>query len=114
MTGIRFEVPSFVAEQCTGCAQCWTQCPDAAIPGLVSEVPGVLRAAGLEAGVGAALRARLPELAAESGRLLRAAPPRETPAATFAQASTPRGRPSPAPSSSPPASAPPSTPTPGR
>jgi len=36
MTGIRFEVPSFDPDKCTGCAQCWTQCPDAAIPGLVS------------------------------------------------------------------------------
>jgi pyruvate-ferredoxin/flavodoxin oxidoreductase len=45
MTGIRMEVPQFLAEKCTGCGQCWTQCPDAAIPGLVSEVEDVLRAA---------------------------------------------------------------------
>jgi len=45
MTGIRQEVPRFVAEHCTGCGQCWVQCPDAAIPGLVSEVDDVLRAA---------------------------------------------------------------------
>ena len=38
MTHIRFEVPEFRPELCTGCAQCWTQCPDAAIPGLVSTV----------------------------------------------------------------------------
>ncbi|MFL5386445.1 MAG: 2-oxoacid:acceptor oxidoreductase family protein [Longimicrobiaceae bacterium] len=38
MTGIRFEVPAFHADACTGCAQCWTQCPDTAIPGLVSTV----------------------------------------------------------------------------
>jgi pyruvate-ferredoxin/flavodoxin oxidoreductase len=38
MTHIRFEVPEFHPELCTGCAQCWTQCPDAAIPGLVSTV----------------------------------------------------------------------------
>ncbi len=38
MTGIRFEVPEFHPDACTGCAQCWTQCPDAAIPGLVSTV----------------------------------------------------------------------------
>jgi pyruvate-ferredoxin/flavodoxin oxidoreductase len=42
MTNIRFEVPDFVAEKCTGCAQCWTQCPDAAIPGLVHSVEDVL------------------------------------------------------------------------
>ena len=44
MTGIRFEVPSFVAEKCTGCNQCWTQCPDAAIPGLVSTPEDILEA----------------------------------------------------------------------
>lgn len=38
MTQIRFEVPDFVAEKCTGCSQCWVQCPDAAIPGLVLSV----------------------------------------------------------------------------
>ncbi len=35
MTDIRFEVPIFHPEKCTGCSQCWVQCPDAAIPGLV-------------------------------------------------------------------------------
>ncbi len=43
MTNIRFEVPDFVAEKCTGCSQCWIQCPDAAIPGLVVSVEDVLR-----------------------------------------------------------------------
>ncbi|HSW31353.1 MAG TPA: 2-oxoacid:acceptor oxidoreductase family protein [Longimicrobiales bacterium] len=38
MTNIRFEVPDFVAEKCTGCSQCWVQCPDSAIPGLVVTV----------------------------------------------------------------------------
>jgi len=38
MTNIRFEVPDFIAEKCTGCSQCWVQCPDAAIPGLVVSV----------------------------------------------------------------------------
>ncbi|MFW6205601.1 MAG: 2-oxoacid:acceptor oxidoreductase family protein, partial [Gemmatimonadota bacterium] len=42
MTDIRFEVPDFVASKCTGCAQCWTQCPDAAIPGLVNSVEDLL------------------------------------------------------------------------
>ncbi|HEX6135716.1 MAG TPA: 2-oxoacid:acceptor oxidoreductase family protein [Longimicrobiales bacterium] len=42
MTGIRFEVPDFIAEKCTGCAQCWTQCPDSAIPGLVTSVEDLL------------------------------------------------------------------------
>jgi pyruvate-ferredoxin/flavodoxin oxidoreductase len=42
MTGIRFEVPDFIAEKCTGCSQCWTQCPDTAIPGLVNSVEDLL------------------------------------------------------------------------
>jgi pyruvate-ferredoxin/flavodoxin oxidoreductase len=42
MSNIRFEVPEFIAEKCTGCAQCWTQCPDAAIPGLVSTVEDII------------------------------------------------------------------------
>ncbi|HUG39661.1 MAG TPA: 2-oxoacid:acceptor oxidoreductase family protein [Longimicrobiales bacterium] len=42
MTNIRFEVPDFVASRCTGCAQCWTQCPDAAIPGLVNSIEDLL------------------------------------------------------------------------
>jgi pyruvate-ferredoxin/flavodoxin oxidoreductase len=45
MTDVRMEVPRFVPEQCTGCAQCWTQCPDAAIPGLVSDPEAVLATA---------------------------------------------------------------------
>jgi pyruvate-ferredoxin/flavodoxin oxidoreductase len=42
MTGIRFEVPQFIAERCTGCSQCWVQCPDSAIPGLVNSVEEVI------------------------------------------------------------------------
>ncbi|HEY0810096.1 MAG TPA: 2-oxoacid:acceptor oxidoreductase family protein, partial [Longimicrobiales bacterium] len=45
MTGIRFEVPDFIPEKCTGCSQCWTQCPDAAIPGLVNSVEDIIDAA---------------------------------------------------------------------
>ncbi len=45
MTDVRFEVPEFVAEKCTGCAQCWTQCPDAAIPGVVNTIDEVIQAA---------------------------------------------------------------------
>ncbi|HEY5656415.1 MAG TPA: 2-oxoacid:acceptor oxidoreductase family protein, partial [Myxococcota bacterium] len=37
MTGIRFEHPEWIAENCTGCAKCYTACPDTAIPGLVNE-----------------------------------------------------------------------------
>jgi pyruvate-ferredoxin/flavodoxin oxidoreductase len=38
MTGIRFEHPVWDAENCTGCAECWTVCPDTAIPGLVNDL----------------------------------------------------------------------------
>ncbi len=45
MTDVRFEVPEFIPANCTGCGQCWVQCPDAAIPGLVNDVEEVLQAA---------------------------------------------------------------------
>jgi len=45
MSGVRMEIPDFIPENCTGCSQCWTQCPDAAIPGLVNSIEDVLGAA---------------------------------------------------------------------
>jgi len=42
MTGVRFEVPEWRAENCTACGECYTQCPDSAIPGLVSTPSDVL------------------------------------------------------------------------
>ena len=42
MTGIRFEHPEFIPENCTACGDCYTVCPDTAIPGLVNEVGQVL------------------------------------------------------------------------
>ncbi|MFN8582948.1 MAG: 2-oxoacid:acceptor oxidoreductase family protein, partial [Gemmatimonadaceae bacterium] len=45
MTGVRLEVPEFIASKCTGCGQCWVQCPDAAIPGLVNKVEDIIGAA---------------------------------------------------------------------
>ena len=45
MSAVRFNVPDFIAEKCTGCAKCWTQCPDSAIPGVVNTVEEVLEAA---------------------------------------------------------------------
>lgn len=42
MTGIRFEHPEWVANNCTACGNCYTVCPDTAIPGLVSELSDVL------------------------------------------------------------------------
>ena len=41
MTGIRFEHPEWIAENCTACGNCYTECPDSAIPGLVSSVGDV-------------------------------------------------------------------------
>ncbi len=55
MTGIRFEVPDFVAEKCTGCSQCWVQCPDAAIPGVVTTVEDLYDTAMRFAGNGRSL-----------------------------------------------------------
>ncbi|MBC8258085.1 MAG: 2-oxoacid:acceptor oxidoreductase family protein [SAR324 cluster bacterium] len=36
MTQIRFEYPVFKPELCTACGDCYTMCPDSAIPGLVN------------------------------------------------------------------------------
>lgn len=41
MTGIRFEHPVWIAENCTACGNCYTECPDSAIPGLVSTIGDV-------------------------------------------------------------------------
>lgn len=38
MTGIRFEHPEWIPENCTACGKCYTNCPDTAIPGLVNEI----------------------------------------------------------------------------
>jgi pyruvate-ferredoxin/flavodoxin oxidoreductase len=45
MTQIRFEHPEWIAENCTACGNCYTQCPDSAIPGLVSDVADVFNTA---------------------------------------------------------------------
>ena len=50
MTDVRLEVPEFIAAKCTGCSQCWTQCPDSAIPGLVTEIDQLIEIAMAEAG----------------------------------------------------------------
>ncbi len=42
MTGIRFEHPEWIPNNCTACGDCYTACPDTAIPGLVSELSDVL------------------------------------------------------------------------
>ena len=38
MTQIRFDYPEWIAENCTGCGNCYTVCPDSAIPGLVNSI----------------------------------------------------------------------------
>lgn len=45
MTGIRFEHPEWIAENCTACGNCYVECPDSAIPGLVSSIGDVLATA---------------------------------------------------------------------
>jgi pyruvate-ferredoxin/flavodoxin oxidoreductase len=42
MTGIRFKHPEWVPNNCTACGNCYTVCPDTAIPGLVSDLSDVL------------------------------------------------------------------------
>ncbi len=42
MTGIRFEHPEWIPNNCTACGDCYTVCPDTAIPGLVTELSDVL------------------------------------------------------------------------
>ncbi|MBW2417583.1 MAG: 2-oxoacid:acceptor oxidoreductase family protein [Deltaproteobacteria bacterium] len=84
MTDVRFEVPEFVADRCTGCSQCWVECPDAAIPGLVNGIDQVLeaaisRAAVQEEGDFQKLRQIVPHLTKEAHKLLT-----ETPFTTFA------------------------------
>jgi len=44
MTQIRFEYPKFVPENCTACGNCFTICPDSAIPGLVNSIADVFTA----------------------------------------------------------------------
>ena len=45
MTGIRFEHPEWIAENCTACGNCYTVCPDSALPGLVNSVGEVFATA---------------------------------------------------------------------
>ncbi len=42
MSGIRFNHPDWIAENCTGCGNCYSVCPDTAIPGLVNDIADVL------------------------------------------------------------------------
>jgi len=82
MTSVRFKVPAFVAANCTGCGKCWTQCPDAAIPGVVNTIEQVLEAAMSFASNGDGLnrmRQVVPHLAREARKVMK-----ERPFTTFA------------------------------
>jgi pyruvate-ferredoxin/flavodoxin oxidoreductase len=52
MTQIRFAYPKYLAENCTACGNCFTACPDSAIPGLVNSVADLFGAVvnGIEVG----------------------------------------------------------------
>jgi pyruvate-ferredoxin/flavodoxin oxidoreductase len=45
MTQIRFDYPVWNAENCTACGDCYTLCPDSAIPGLVNSVSEIFNTA---------------------------------------------------------------------
>jgi pyruvate-ferredoxin/flavodoxin oxidoreductase len=77
MTNVRFEVPEFIPDKCTGCSQCWVQCPDTAIPGVVNDVQEILEAAVRSLENGKRLdrvRQILKPLAGEARRVLKAVP----------------------------------------
>ena len=42
MSSIRFQHPQWIPENCTACGDCYTVCPDTAIPGLVNDLSQVL------------------------------------------------------------------------
>jgi pyruvate-ferredoxin/flavodoxin oxidoreductase len=77
MTDVRLEVPEFIPEKCTGCSQCWTQCPDSAIPGLVTEIDQLIEVGMAVASRGEGLprlRQIAKPLAKETRRLVAAGP----------------------------------------
>jgi pyruvate-ferredoxin/flavodoxin oxidoreductase len=75
MTDVRLEVPEFIPSACTGCSQCWVQCPDSAIPGLVTEIDQLIEVGMAVAAHGGTLdrmRQVSKHLAKEVRRLLKA------------------------------------------
>ena len=77
MTDVRFEIPKFVPSNCTGCSQCWTQCPDTAIPGLVSSVDDVLKTAAKKVSASHSVKrfnALVKPLSNECRKLMKAGP----------------------------------------
>jgi pyruvate-ferredoxin/flavodoxin oxidoreductase len=53
MTPVRTHLPHLLAERCTACGDCWTQCPDAALRVRVTGLGDLLAAAERAAGLGA-------------------------------------------------------------
>jgi pyruvate-ferredoxin/flavodoxin oxidoreductase len=45
MTGVRFQHPLWIPENCTACGSCYTICPDSALPGLVHPISAVFETA---------------------------------------------------------------------
>jgi len=45
MTNIRFDYPRYIPENCTACGNCFSVCPDSAIPGLVNDFGDVFASA---------------------------------------------------------------------
>ena len=45
MTQIRFEYPQYIPEKCTACGDCYTVCPDSALPGLANTLEEVFKTA---------------------------------------------------------------------
>jgi pyruvate-ferredoxin/flavodoxin oxidoreductase len=45
MSGIRFDHPQWIAQNCTACGNCYTICPDSAIPGLVQPLLNIFETA---------------------------------------------------------------------
>ena len=45
MTTIRFDYPEYLPQNCTACGDCFSVCPDSAIPGLVNDIGDVFAAA---------------------------------------------------------------------
>ena len=78
-SGKRTRMPAFDPALCTGCARCWTNCPDSAI-GVVAAGPAALIDAGIRLGGADAVRPVASKLA---GRIISACKKAEAPAPDF-------------------------------